>query len=308
MKVLVTGAAGFVGTHLVPALRDAGHEVLATSHTESPGCEVLDVTRHDEVDRVISTFLPERIFNLAGQAGVARSWKDPGLTFTVNVAGPHHILEAVRRFCPSCRVHLPCTSDGYGIVAPEDCPLEEDAPLRPASPYAMSKVTQEWVGRMFVEAFGLHVVVTRAFMHIGPGQPPSFATGDWARQIALAEAGKGPREVSIGNIEVARELGDVRDVVRAYIAALENGPPGSVFNVATGDARPLREPLEILLSLATVPMTPRADPAKQRPTELPVLEGSAAALERLTGWKPERHIHETLADVLEWWRNEVRNA
>ena len=299
MRVLVTGAGGFVGTHLARSLSDDGHEVVAASVSQ------LDVTDAGAVDRAVGSFRPERTFHLAAQSSVALSWQDPDLTYRVNVNGTHHLLDALRRYVPDSRVLLPCTSDEYGIVAPEGCPIDEGHSLHPVSPYGTSKVAQEWVGRMFVETFDLHVVVTRAFMHIGPGQPESFATADWARQIALIEAGARDPVVSVGNLDVRREFGDVRDVVRAYRAVLEAAGAGDVYNVATGDARRLREVLDILIGLARTDVRVHVDASKLRPADLPLLEGSAARLERLTGWKPEHRLEDTLREVLDHWRARV---
>jgi GDP-4-dehydro-6-deoxy-D-mannose reductase len=299
LRVLITGAAGFVGSHLATALRADGHETLGV------GLDQLDVRNRDAVDGLIAEFEPERIFHMAAQASVATSWRDPSLTYEVNVAGTTNVLDAIRRRCPDCRVLLPCTSDQYGIVAPDDCPIDESHPLRPISPYGVSKLAQEAVGEVYVDVFGLHVVVTRAFMHIGPGQPESFATGDWAKQIALIEAHRKDPVISVGNLDVHREFGDVRDVVRAYRLALEDGESGEVYNVATGDARRLREILEILLSLSRVQVELRVDARKLRPADIPVLEGDAGKLERLTGWKPEFALEDTLVDVLDHWRRAV---
>jgi GDP-4-dehydro-6-deoxy-D-mannose reductase len=273
-RFLVTGADGFVGTHLVAALRSAGHAVTGTTLSGGPDTVSCDVRSASEV----------------------------------NVTGTHNLLESLRREAPGARVLLACTSDQYGAVAPGDCPIEEAAPLRPLSPYAASKVAAEWVGRMFCNAFALQVVITRAFMHVGPGQPATFATADWARQIALAEAGGREPVLEVGNLDLAREYGDVRDVVEAYLAALESGEPGEPYNVATGDARPLREVVAILTRLARVEMEVRVDPSKIRPADPPVLEGSAAKLHRLTGWAPRRRLEDTLAEVLEHWRKVTAGA
>ena len=307
-RFLVSGAEGFVGTHLVAALRSAGHVVTGTSMMGGPDTLACDVRSPSAVTAAVRASAPERVVHLAAQASAARSWKDPALTYEVNVTGTHNVLESLRREAPGARVLLACTSDQYGAVAPGDCPIEESAPLRPLSPYAASKVAAEWVGRMFCNAFGLQVVITRAFMHVGPGQPATFATADWARQIALAEAGAREPVLEVGNLDLAREYGDVRDVVDAYLAALESGYPGEPYNVATGDARPLREVVATLTRLARVEMEVRVDPSKIRPADPPVLEGSAAKLHRLTGWRPRRGFEETLAEVLEHWRKRVAEA
>jgi len=329
VRVLITGAGGFVGSGLAASLRREGHEVTGTifhtSRAERPSGEraerpsgeraerpsgepapTLDVRDAHEVDRLVERVRPDWACHLAAQSSAGLSWKEPTLTYSVNVAGTHLVLDALRRYSPRCRVLVTATSDEYGRVDPALCPLDEDAPLRPLSPYAASKVAQEWVARTFFEAFGLEVVITRAFMHIGPGQPPSFATADWARQIALAEAGLGAPVVEVGDLSLAREFGDVRDVVRAYRLVLEHGVAGEPYNVATGGARALGDALGILLQLARVHVEVRIEPAKIRPADPPLLTGSAAKLERLAGWKPEHRLEDTLAEVLDYWRARVR--
>jgi GDP-4-dehydro-6-deoxy-D-mannose reductase len=305
VPTLVTGAAGFVGARLLASLAADGADVVGTARTPRGSLEPMDVRDQAAVEAVVRRVRPERLYHLAAQSSAARSWREPLLTYETNVAGTHYLLDAVRQQVPACRVLLACTSDSYGRAEPGARPLDEDAPLRPMSPYAASKVAQESVGRMFAESYGTHVVMTRAFMHIGPGQPASFATADWARQIALAEAGLGPREVVVGDLSLRRELGDVRDVVRAYRAVLEQGRPGEVYNVATGEAPTLGEALGVLLSSARVAVAARRDPARIRPADPPVLVGSAAKLRSLTGWTPRHRLEDTLAEVLDHWRAEV---
>ena len=305
MKVLVTGAGGFVGSHLVPALKADGHTVVGTALHDKGDLRYLDIRYPERVDQIVEEVRPDLVFHLAGQSSVSYSWQEPSVTYEVNALGTHYLLESINRHAPHAKVHIAASSDEYGKVGPDDCPIDESAPLRPVSPYAVSRVTGEWIGRMFHESFGLHVVVTRAFMHVGPGQPPSFATADWARQIALAEIGKQEPVVKVGNLEVKREFGDVRDVVRAYRLVLEHAAPGDAYNVATGEAHRLQDVLQILIDLATVDIHVEVDPAKLRPVDFPVLCGDAGKLERLTGWKPEFRLEDTLADVLEYWRGEV---
>ena len=271
MRYLVTGAGGFVGSHLHDALRAEGHEVVGTARTDGPGLYACDMRDPDAVESAVERARPERVFHLAAQSSAGRSWTEPALTYEVNVTGSHYLLDALHRRAPDARVLLACTSDEYGAVAPEQCPVDETVPLRPLSPYAASKVAAEWVGRMFHAAFDMQIVITRAFMHIGPGQPPRFATADWARQVALAERG-------------------------------ERGRPGEAYNIATGRAPSLKEALDILLSRATVPLESKVDPSKIRPADPPVLQGSAAKLESLTGWRPKRRLEDTLAEVLDYWR------
>lgn len=304
-RVLVTGAGGFVGGHLTGALAADGHQVTGTALEDRGELRYLDIRYPQRVDQVVADVRPELVFHLAGQSSVSESWKQPALTYEVNALGTHYLLESIHRHVPQAKVHIAASSDEYGKVEPEECPIDESAPLRPVSPYAVSRVTGEWIGRMFHESFGLHVVVTRGFMHTGPGQPPSFATADWARQIALAEAGRREPVVSVGNLDIRREFGDVRDVVAAYRLVLEHGVPGEAYNVATGEPHRLADVLEVLIGMATLDIRVEVDPAKLRPVDFPVLYGDAGKLERLTGWKPEHRLEDTLGSVLDYWRSEV---
>jgi GDP-4-dehydro-6-deoxy-D-mannose reductase len=308
MRVMVTGADGFVGGLLAASLRGDGHEVFALSRRGSRGMLACDITDPQAIARAVRTSAPDQVFHLAAQASAARSWSEPALTYEVNVTGTHLLLEELRATAPAARVLLACTSDEYGAVAPHDCPIDEDTPLRPLSPYAVSKVAEESLGRMYHGAFGTAVVATRAFMHIGPGQPPRFATADWARRIALGEAGKATPEIRVGNLALRRELGDVRDVVAAYRSALDFGSPGEAYNVATGEAPTLEEALELLLGMSETEFTIEVDAARVRPADPPILQGDASRLEHITGWAPKHRLKDTLAEVLDYWRARVREG
>jgi GDP-4-dehydro-6-deoxy-D-mannose reductase len=305
-RFLVTGAAGFVGSHLMSALRADGLDVIGTTlSNQQDDLIVMDLQDSEAVGRTVKEIAPTRIFHLAAQSSAALSWTDPALTFGVNVAGTYDLLEAIRRHCVDARVLVVASSDGYGYVGSHECPIVESAPLRPLSPYAVSKVACEAVAQMFHHAFDLSVIITRAFMHIGPGQPASFAIADWARQIARAEMGLEDPIVSVGNLGLVREFGDVRDVVFAYRMALEKGQPGEVYNVATGQGRTLKEVLGILMDLAAVDIQVHTDPRRIRPADPPLLVGSPAKLKRATGWSPQHKLRETLSEIIEHWRREV---
>jgi GDP-4-dehydro-6-deoxy-D-mannose reductase len=296
MRALVTGAGGFGGGYLTRELESRGFEVVAVTRA------TVDIRDREAVRSVVADAQPDRVYHLAAQSRAALSWSDPEITYDVNIVGSHNVLEAVVDFAPNARVLVVSTSDVYGRVEPADCPLVEEAPLRPLSPYGISKIGTEQVTRLFAEAFGLHAVVSRAFMHTGPGQPATFATSGWARRIAIAEANRAQAVIPAGRLDVVREFGDVRDVVRAYVELLESAPRGGIYNVATGDARPLHEALDLLVEAAEVPVVVQQDESLIRPADPPLLVGSAARLEQLTGWKPDHRLEDTLADVLDYWR------
>lgn len=299
MLTLITGAGGFVGSYLSRELTRQGIPVLALSHRD------LDVSRSADVEKSIQENRPARIFHLAAQSSASRSWTEPNLTYEVNIVGTHNVLEAVRRHSPRTRILVTATSDVYGASGQLVEPIEEGESTRPLSPYAASKLGQEAVVAMFHEAFGLQTILTRAFMHIGPGQPASFATADWARQIALAEKGLAEPVLWVGDVEVVREFIDVRDVVRAYAKLMSSAPPGSLYNVASGVAYPLKYALDILLDLAAVEIEVRLDRNRMRAADPRVLVGSPRKLQELTGWTPEYSLQQTLADVLHHWRSAV---
>lgn len=299
MLAMITGAGGFVGSHLTLALRQLGRHVVPLDH------QALDVTRRGEVERVFQENRPDEVYHLAAQSSASRSWTEPSLTYQVNVVGTHNVLEAVRRHSPSARVLISASSDVYGAAGQREAPSKESQIPRPLSPYAVSKLGQEAVALMFHEAFGIHTLITRAFMHIGPGQPSSFATADWARQVALAEAGLSDPIVRVGDIEVVREFIDVRDIVGAYINLLEAAEPGSLCNVASGKAYPLKDVLAVLLGLSRVELEVEVDSTRIRAADPRTLVGDPTRLRRLTDWTPRYSLEETLADILDYWRGVI---
>lgn len=299
MLTLVTGAGGFVGSYLVQELKRQGNRVVALSHRD------LDVTHTAEVEKIIQEHRPIEIFHLAAQSSASRSWTEPALTYEVNVVGTHNLLEAVRRHASSARVLVTSTSDVYGATGAFESGIEEEELPRPMSPYAASKLGQEAVALMFHEAFSIHTIITRSFMHIGPGQPASFATADWARQIALAEQGLAEPLLHVGDIEVVREFTDVRDIVRAYIQLMRNARAACIYNVASGRGYPLKEALGMLRELSQVEMEVRTDPARIRAADPRSLVGDASRLKELTDWTPKYPLQQSIEDILDFWRREV---
>lgn len=314
MRYFITGIAGFVGRHLVAYLATEGHEVVgcalsADRRPETLPAEVkiydVDVRQRERVRTLIKEVRPDRIVHLAARSSVADSLRDPEGTFAVNAGGTVSLLEAAAAAAPGARILVIGSAEAYGEVREEDLPLIEDRPLRPLTPYGISKAAAEQVARFYGRTRGLEVTVARAFNHTGPGQEPTFVCSDFARQIAQIEAGQARGVLRVGDLTARRDFSDVRDVVRAYVLLLEKGKSGEVYNVCSGKAWSIGEILEILRKQAGRPIAIEADAMRGRTDDVPVLLGSFAKLEAATGWSPQIPLERTLGDLLDFWRNIV---
>lgn len=316
MQVLITGAGGFVGSHLVDFLRRREprariHGVLKPGSTpllgswEDVSAIEADLEDAAAAEAAVAAARPDRIVHLAAQSSVQQSWRDPAGTWRANVMGLLNLLEAVRRLSLSPRILVVGSSDEYGRVDPEALPIREDAPLRPHSPYAASKAAQGYLALQYALGHHLGIVRTRTFPHTGPGRGAAFAESSFARQVAEIAAGRARPVVRVGNLEVVRDFTDVRDVVRAYWALLDKAEAGSVFNVCSGKGVRLRELLETLCALGGVEVEVVVDADRLRPTDVSALIGDSTRLRRVTGWEPEIPIERTLGDLLADWRERV---
>ncbi|HUB69873.1 MAG TPA: GDP-mannose 4,6-dehydratase [Acidimicrobiales bacterium] len=291
MRALVTGSSGFVGHWLVKHLRDEGDEVV-----ELP--ESLDIRDEAAIFAAIEAAAPEAVYHLAAQANVKRSWEDAPGTFSVNALGTLNVCSAVSRSGVAARVLLVSSSEVYGKVPPERMPINEDEPLAPVTPYAASKAAAEMVGLQAWLGSGVEVVRARPFNHIGPGQAPGFVVPDLAVQVVRAARGELDR-VATGNLDVSRDIVDVRDVVRAYRLIVAHGQPGAAYNVCRGEEVVIADLLAGLMEIAGADVPVWADPARTRAVDVPKHLGDARRLRALTGWRPEIPLAETLGDVLE---------
>ncbi len=292
MKALVTGAAGFVGQHLVDHLLSEGDEVVSTDRS-SGGPDILD---QDGLTDLLGHHLPDVVFHLAGQADVARSWTEPATTIRINAEGTHHLLAAARRVGVG-RVVTVTSADVYGVVSADELPVDEAAPFRPASPYAASKAMADLIAQQAHIGHGQDVVRARSFNHFGPGQGEAGVCSALALRIARCES-RGETSIQVGNLDARRDFTDVRDVVRAYRLLATSGQPDTAYNVCSGRAISIRSLLEVLLSLADCPIALVDAPDLYRPVDLPELRGDASAIRRDTGWEPLLNMESTLAEVL----------
>ncbi len=316
MRVLVTGAAGFVARHLFAFLREEEPEAelygLARPHgtpADVPGRVTLieaDLLDGHGVEAALALAQPDRVVHLAAQSSPHRSWIDPEGTLRTNILGAFNLLEAARKLRTPPRVLLVGSSEEYGLAEPGDIPLREEAPLRPNSPYAVSKVSQGYLGLQYALAYRMPILRTRTFHHTGPGRGETFAESSFAKQIVEIEAGRRPAVLHVGNLDAIRDFTDVRDTVRAYWALLGRGENGEVYNVCSGRALKIRELLDVLIHVSGVKAEVRTDPEKLRPSDIPVLVGDPGKIRKATGWEPRLPLDRTLKDLLQDWRQRDR--
>lgn len=300
--ILITGSRGFAGRHLAELCLADGESVCGLGRAEPDADNYLRVDLLDAsaVREAVAQLRPDRVFHLAAEASVARSWDAPATTISANVTSTLNLLEAVRLEAPGAAVLVACSGEEYG--PPLRLPVDEDHPLSPRNPYAASKAMVDVLAGSYAEAHGLRVVRTRAFNHTGPGQADDYVVSSFARQIAEAEAaGASAVKVVTGDLSVRRDFTDVRDVVRAYRLALEHGEPG-VYNVCSGRTVAVSDILTGLAEQSALELEQRVDDARLRENEVVEIAGSHRKLTGATGWRPEIELADTLRDVLAWWR------
>jgi GDP-4-dehydro-6-deoxy-D-mannose reductase len=311
---LITGINGFVGGHLAEYLLEQGswdiwgialEDTLRLPHLRDyVQCAQADLCNRAMVDELLAKIRPQVIFHLAGQPFVPESFRDPSTTFHINIMAQLRLFQAMIDYHIDARVLAISSAEVYGQIQPDDLPLDEDTPLRPLSPYAVSKVAQDLLGLQYHLSHKLDVVRVRPFNHIGPRQNDRFVTSSFAQQIAAIEHGKRPPILNVGNLTAQRDFTDVRDMVRAYGLAVEAGVAGQVYNIGSGKAVSIQQVLDMLLASSTVPIAVQPDPERMRPSDIPVIVCDAHRFQAQTGWQPRIAFEQTLQDILNDWRKQ----
>ena len=308
-KALITGINGFVGTHLNNYLNKKGIEVFGTL---KPGGEsvpnshlkVVDILNFEGVKNYIGEIEPDYIYHLAALVSPSESFKNPQETITNNIGGQVNILQALKELkLLQTKILIVSSAEVYGAIEKKYLPTNEDAPLMPRSPYAVTKIAQDFLGLQYFLSQQIQCIRVRPFNHIGPYQAPHFAVPSFAKQIAQIEKGKKEPVIKVGNLEARRDFTDVRDVVRAYTLLMEKGEIGDVYNIGFGKSYKIEDVLNHLLSLSNQKIIVEKDPTLMRPADIPELLCDYSKLHKTTGWKPEISLETSLKDTLDYWRN-----
>ena len=308
MRALVIGAGGFAGHYLLEELTKSSDEIYATKlpNETITGTTAkildLDITNVEAVFSLFEEIRPDCVYHLAAQSSAALSWKKPQLTMNINVIGALNVLEAIRALNLKSRVLLIGSGEEYGNVLPAEIPIKESTMVRPANIYAVSKLTQNLLGGLYLKAYGMDIISVRAFNHIGPMQADIFVASDFCKQVAMIEKGRKEPVISVGNLSAIRDFTDARDVVKAYTLLMSKGISGKTYNVGGGTVCKISELLDRILKLSSVQIKVEIDQSRLRPIDTPEISADISELKKDTGWTPSKTLDETLLDTLEYWR------
>lgn len=315
-KVLITGITGFVGSHLAELLLSRRYKVFGTARPRSNTENIdhlrkritlfsADILDSHSIYELVKKVEPDYIFHLAAQSFVPASWTSPATTMEVNVLGTVHLFEAVRKLGLDPVIQIAGSSEAYGLVNKNELPVKEGNLFRPLSPYGVSKVAMDMLGYQYFKSYGMRIIRTRAFNHTGPRRAETFVCSNFAKQIVEIEKGIKDPIIEVGNLEAKRDFTDVRDMVRAYVLAVQKCKPGEDYIIASGKAIKIKKVLDLLIKIAGVKVQVIKDPARMRPSDVPILQGNSNKFRRTAGWKPKIPFEKTLRDLLDYWRARV---
>lgn len=317
MKSLIIGGAGFVGAYLISCLKNEFGQDVAVTKMPMETIQIegmdeieivdLDILDPDAIVSVLQQIQPDYIYHLAAQSSVSVSWKNPALTIDVNIKGSMNLLEALRKLDHKPRVLLVGSGEEYGHILPDETPIREGNVPRPGNIYAATKTCQNMLGKIYADAYGLDIMMVRAFNHIGPNQAPLFVAADFCKQVAEIEHGDKEPVIRVGNLSAQRDFTDVRDVVRAYAMLMEHGLSGETYNVGSGRAIAIQDILNMIVGMSNSSIRVEVDPQKIRPVDVPIIEADNRKLSEATGWMPEIPLEQTLRETLDYWREKAGN-
>ncbi len=316
-KGLITGISGFVGSHLAEFLLDMGLEVYGTTKQGSKTENIdhvksrlklseIDMRDSHSLKNLVKEVEFDYIFHLAAQSFVHASWKTPADMLETNVIGTVNLLEAVRNSKCDPVILIPGSSEEYGLVYPDELPISETNPLRPLSPYGVSKIAQDFLGWQYYNSYGLKIVRTRAFNHTGRRRGEIYVASNFAKQIAEIEKGLKEPVICVGNLEAKRDFSDIRDIVSAYWLAANKCDYGEVYNICSEKARTIQSVLDLLLTMTDKKIEVKKDPNRLRPSDVEILQGDCSKFKEKTGWSPKIPFEETMKDLLDYWREKVQ--
>lgn len=318
MNVLITGITGFAGSHLAEYIlaEHPGARVHGIVRWRSRMDNIAHLTGRIELHeadlkdmvslkKALQIARPDKVFHLAAQSFVPTSWRLPAETFQINSVGQINLFEALLDLKLNPRIQIAGSSEEYGMVYADEVPMKETNPLRPLSPYAVSKVAQDLLGYQYFKSYGLRAIRTRGFNHTGPRRGDVFVTSNFAKQLAQIEKGRREPVLHVGNLDAKRDFTDVRDMVKAYWLATEKGEDGDVYNIGTGGTISMHQLLEMLLGLTKVKVEVKVDPDRLRPSDVQILQADPAKFRNQTGWEPAIPFEKTLRDLLDYWRERV---
>ena len=315
-KVLITGVTGFAGSHLAELLLKKGYDVAGLCRWRSRVENVEhikskihliegDLLDPHSLQEVMMDVRPDYVFHLAAQSFVPASWTSPAVTLEINVTGSCNLFEAIRATQLEPVIQIACSSEEYGLVKPGEVPIKEGNPLRPLSPYGVSKVAMDYMGYQYFKSYGMKIIRTRGFNHTGPRRGDVFVCSTFTKQIAEIEKGKIEPVMKVGNLSAQRDFTDVRDMVNGYLLAALKGKPGEVYNICSGKAVEIKKVLEMATGMSKVKVKVEKDPTRMRPSDVPILLGDYSKFKRQTGWHPKIKFEKTLKDLLNYWRKRV---
>lgn len=314
-KAFITGISGFAGSFLADLLLTEGLEVHGTHISpDTKNIEQIhdrvhlhrvDLLEKEKVQKCISEVQPDMVYHLAALTSPAESFSNPEAVFINNVTAQIHLLEALRLSANTPRIMIISSAEVYGIVNSSDLPISETVELRPGSPYAVSKIAQDYLGLQYFLSYGMDIIRVRPFNHIGPRQSASFVVSSFAKQIAEAEKSKNGKEILVGNLDAKRDFTDVRDMVRAYSILAQKGKSGEVYNIGSGLSYKISDILGKLVSLSYEKIETKIDPSRMRPSDVPDIRSDNTKIKNETNWEPSIPLDQTLKDTLDYWRDNV---